>query len=106
MRLRDLSLAVSVLALLAAPALAEDAAAIEEGRALLKEHNCNGNCHQSHSDDNEALGLYTREDRKAKDREALDRYVRLCVASVGTMVFPDEMAKMSAAVNADFYKYK
>ena len=106
MRLRKLSLAASVLSLLAAPALAEGAAVVDEGRALLKEHNCNGNCHQSHSADNEALSLYTREDRKATDREALDRYVRLCVASVGTMVFPDEMAKMSSALNADFYKYK
>lgn len=106
MRLPELALAATCLMLLATPVRAEDAAAVEEGRQLLAEHNCNGNCHQSHSADNEALSLYTREDRKARDREALDRYVRLCVANVGTMVFPDEMAKMSSALNADFYKYK
>jgi len=104
MRLREYTCAI-LLALASSPAFAEDAA-IVEGRALLKEHNCNGNCHQSHSADNEALSLYTREDRKARDREALDRYVRLCVANVGTMVFPEEMASMSAALNADFYKFK
>lgn len=92
--------------LLASPARAQDATAVEEGRQLLKEHNCNGNCHQSHSADNEALSLYTREDRKARDREALDRYVRLCVASVGSMVFPDDIPKMSTALNVDFYKYE
>lgn len=92
--------------LLATPVRALDAAAIEEGRQLLKEHNCNGNCHQSHAADNEALSLYTREDRKARDREALDRYVRLCVASVGSMVFPDDIPKMSTALNVDFYKYE
>ncbi|HMN73413.1 MAG TPA: hypothetical protein PKA55_16250 [Rhodoblastus sp.] len=106
MRLRDLARGVALLPLLASPVLGEDAAAIEEGRALLKEHNCNGNCHQSHADDNEALSLYTREDRKARDRAALDRYVRACVASVGAMAFPDDIAKMSSALNADFYKYK
>lgn len=106
MRLRELALAATCLTAFATPVRAEEFAAVEEGRQLLEEHNCNGNCHQSHSADNEALSLYTREDRKARDREALDRYVRLCVASVGTMVFPDEMAKMSSALNADFYKYK
>ncbi len=104
MRLPDLVLAAT-LSLCASSAFAEDTA-IVEGRALLKEHNCNGNCHQSHSDDNEALSLYTREDRKARDRAALDRYVRACVASVGVMAFPEEVEKMSSALNADFYKYK
>lgn len=108
MRQRDLALALALalLALAATPVRAEDAAAVAEGRALLKEHNCNGNCHQSHSADNEALSLYTREDRKARDRQALDRFVRQCVASVGVMAFPDDMANMSAALNADFYKFK
>ena len=105
MRLRDLALAAALLPLLATAARADDAAVVE-GRALLKEHNCNGNCHQSHSADNEALSLYTREDRKARDRAALERFVRQCVASVGVMAFPDDMANMSAALNADFYKYK
>ncbi|MFT4098142.1 MAG: hypothetical protein QM651_13570 [Rhodoblastus sp.] len=104
MRLHDLALA-ALLALCASAASAEDSA-IVEGRALLKEHNCNGNCHQSHSDDNEALSLYTREDRKARDRAALDRYVKLCVDNVGVMAFPEEVEKMSSALNADFYKYK
>ncbi|MCB1542409.1 MAG: hypothetical protein KDJ16_06565 [Hyphomicrobiales bacterium] len=79
---------------------------IAEGRALLKESNCNGNCHQSYSADNEALSLYTRDDRKAIDRAKLDRFVRQCVASVGSMVFPEDIEKISAALNADFYKYK
>ena len=91
---------------LATSARAQDAAAIEEGRQLLKEHNCNGNCHQSHSADNEALSLYTREDRKAVDRALLDRYVRQCVASVGSMIFPDDIPKLSNALNADYYKFK
>ena len=104
MRLREFFY-VAALILSSTPALAEDGA-IAEGRALLKEHNCNGNCHQSHSDDNEALSLYTREDRKARDRATLDRYVKLCVANVGVMAFPEDIEKMSSALNADFYKYK
>ena len=105
MRLLSLALAALV-SIGSSTAFAEDAAAIEEGRALLKEHNCNGNCHQSHSADNEALSLYTREDRKARDRAALDRYVKLCVANTGVMAFPEDIEKMSSALNADFYKYK
>lgn len=105
--MRSLSLALAAaLSLYASAASAQNAAAVEEGRELLKEHNCNGNCHQSHAADNEALSLYTREDRKARDRAALDRYVRLCVASVGVMAFPEDIEKMSAALNADFYRYK
>ncbi len=105
MRLRDVALVV-ILALSGSSALAQDNAAVEEGRLLLKEHNCNGNCHQSHAADNEALSLYTREERKAKDFAELDRYVRLCVANVGSMVFPEDIPKMSTALNVDFYKYK
>lgn len=105
MRPRDL-LFLAILSLPVPAALAQDNAAVEEGRLLLKEHNCNGNCHQSHAADNEALSLYTREERKAKDFAELDRYVRLCVANVGSMVFPEDIPKMSTALNVDFYKYK
>lgn len=106
MRLRDLSTAALALPLLVSVAVAQDSTMVVEGRALLKELNCNGNCHQSHSADNEALSLYTRDDRKATDRAKLDRFVRQCVASVGAMAFPEDLAKISAALNADFYKYK
>ena len=106
MRSLDLALAAACLMFLATSARAQDAAAIEEGRQLLKEHNCNGNCHQSHSADNEALSLYTREDRKAVSPALLDRYVRLCVANVGSMIFPEDIPKIVKSLDADFYKFK
>jgi len=108
MRSRDLGLPALFALLLASSAAAQDsgAAAIEEGRQLLREHNCNGSCHQSHSADNEALSLYTREDRKAVSPALLDRYVRLCVANVGSMIFPEDIPKIVKSLDADFYKFK
>ncbi|MFV0279784.1 MAG: hypothetical protein ACK5JM_03355 [Rhodoblastus sp.] len=106
MQLHDLALAAAIFSALVSPLAAQEDSAVAEGRQLLKELNCNGSCHQSYSADNEALSLYTREDRKARDRAALDRYVRQCVASIGSMVFPEDVPKLSTALNADFYKYK
>lgn len=91
---------------LASPADANDLAAVEQGRALLKEHNCNGSCHQSYSEDNDPLTLYTRESRKARTRAQLDAQVKYCVSALGTMIFPEDLESVSAALDHDFYKFK
>ena len=80
-------------------------AALAEGRALLSEHKCNGACHQSYSADNDPLTLYTRADRKARNRAELDMQVRRCVASLGSMMFPEDMQNVSAALDADYYRF-
>lgn len=89
-------------------ALAEDGKtinALDTGRALLRDNKCNGSCHQSYSEDNDPLTLYTRVDRKANNRQELDRMVRKCVASLGSMIFPEEIENVSAALEADYYKF-
>ena len=97
---------ISLVALLlsAGAAQAEDALAL--GRLLLAENRCNGACHQSHAEDNDPLSLYTRENRKVNDREALRRMVEKCVSSLGAMIFPEEMDAVAAALDQDYYKLK
>ncbi|MDE2362915.1 MAG: hypothetical protein KGM42_09570 [Hyphomicrobiales bacterium] len=92
-----------------APAAAQEKSAarsVEEGRALLAEHGCNGSCHQSYSADNDPLSLYTRPDRKVVSRKALDSQVSYCVSRLGTMIFPEDMQSVSDALDADYYKFR
>jgi len=108
MRWRNLLFAACLL-LLAMPAIAQDAghgSALDEGRLLLKEHNCNGSCHQSYSEDNNPLSLYTRAERKIRNRVELDLQVKRCVASLGAMIFPEDLQSVSAALDHDYYKFK
>ena len=81
------------------------ARAVEEGRALLAEHGCNGACHQSYAADNDPLSLYTRADRKVRSRVELDAKVSYCVSRLGTMIFPEDMRSVSEALAADYYKF-
>ena len=94
-----------VLLLLSAGAVrADDDLAL--GRRLLAENRCNGACHQSHAEDNDPLSLYTRENRKVNDRAALRRMVDKCVSSLGSMIFPEDVDAVVAALDQDFYKLK
>jgi hypothetical protein len=108
MRWREGALVAFVALASCAAARAQDAtgpAVVAQGRALLDEHKCNGSCHQSYSEDNDPLTLYTRADRKVRDRRQLDAQVRRCVASLGSMMFPEEIQSVGAALDADFYKF-
>jgi hypothetical protein len=108
MRWREAMSIVALAQALCAQANAQDAhaKALQEGRALLQEHKCNGSCHQSYSEDNDPLTLYTRADRKVRNRSQLDAQVGRCVASLGTMIFPEDQLNVSAALDADYYKFK
>ena len=108
MRWRDLALAICIVPQVCAAALAQEARkpSIEEGRLLLKENRCNGSCHQSHSEDNDPLTLYTQTNRKVRNRPELDAQVKKCVANLGSMIFPDDMQSVSEALDHDFYKFK
>jgi hypothetical protein len=97
-------ISVLVLLLWTGAARAEDELAL--GRRLLAENRCNGACHQSHAADNDPLSLYTRENRKVNDRDALRQMVSKCVSSLGSMIFPEEIDAVVAALDQDFYKLK
>lgn len=87
-------------------AAAQGAASVEQGRALLKEHGCNGGCHQSHAEDDDPLTLYTRSDRKVRTRAQLDAQVNTCASTLGTMIFPEDVQSLSAALDGDFYAFE
>lgn len=96
------------ISLFAVLALARGAQAEDQdlGRRLLAENRCNGACHQSHAEDNDPLSLYTRDNRRVNDRVALRRQVERCVASLSSMIFPEELDAVAAALDRDFYKFK
>jgi hypothetical protein len=108
MRWRDLALAICFVPQMSAAVLAQEARkpSVEEGRLLLKENRCNGSCHQSHAEDNDPLTLYTREDRKARNRPELDAQVNKCAANLGLMLFPEDLESVSVALDHDYYKFK
>jgi hypothetical protein len=93
-----------LLLLTATAARAEDELTL--GRRLLDEHRCNGACHQSHAADNDPLSLYTRDNRKVNDRAALRRMVETCASSLGSMIFPEEIDAVVAALDQDHYRLK
>ena len=107
MRSRDARFAPLLAALVCAQAHAGDApkASVEAGRALLSENSCNGACHQSYAEDNDPLTLYTRADRKVRNRSQLDAQVHQCVARLGAMVFPEDTQSLSDALDADYYRF-
>jgi predicted ATPase len=93
------------IALILAAGSANAESALERGRALLKEHNCNGGCHQSHAEDNDPLTLYLRAGRKSTDRNKLTAQVRYCVSQLNLMIFPEDEPAIVEALDRDFYKF-
>ena len=79
---------------------------IVAGRALLAENKCNGSCHQSYTDDNDPLSLYTRSNRKVKDAKGLLAQVQRCLLRLNAGVFPEDSKDIAAVLNLDFYKFK
>ncbi|WP_294537206.1 hypothetical protein [uncultured Rhodoblastus sp.] len=101
-------LRISLLAMLlsAGAARGETDGILALGRRVLADNQCNGACHQSHAEDNDPLGLYTRANRKVNDRAALHRQVEHCVSRLGSMIFPEEIDAVAAALDVDYYKLK
>ncbi len=79
---------------------------IAAGRALLAENKCNGSCHQSYTDDNDPLSLYTRANRKVKDAKGLLAQVQRCLLRLNAGVFPEDAKDIASVLNLDFYKFK
>ncbi len=87
-------------------AWAEEDATLALGRRLLAEHQCNGACHASQSKTGDALGLYSRADRRVHDLGGLKAQARRCVAGAGATLTPAEFDALVAALNQDYYKFK
>jgi len=102
----SLKLLLPALIALSGAAWAGEDETIAQGRELLAENQCNGACHQAKAPDNDPLRLYTRPDAKVKDLPGLRRQVNRCVSALNTLLAPDEIASIVAALNHDFYKFK
>ena len=83
-----------------------DPPSIAEGRRLLAENNCNGACHQSYAADNDPLSLYSPTVRKMRNRQQLSGQVKMCVSRLGSMIFPEELDSVTAALDHDYYRFK
>jgi hypothetical protein len=68
----------------------------DAGKELVKE-----NCYSCHGSE-----VYTRKDRKIKDRLSLTKQVRRCDTVVGTNWFDEEIENAAAHLNRDFYHFK
>jgi hypothetical protein len=80
-------------------------ATIEAGRRLLAENGCNGACHRSRAEDDDPRTLYTRATRKVHSRDELVKQVETCVSRLGSMIFPEEIGSVAAALDHDHYRF-
>lgn len=79
--------------------------AVEAGRRLLAENNCNGACHRIRSEDDDPLSFYRRPGRKVQSREELHKQVELCVSRLGSMIFAEEIGSVVSALDRDHYHF-
>lgn len=66
-----------------------------QGRQLV-----NANCLECHGSE-----VYTREDRKVKDRKGLTAQVRRCEQALGLTWFDDQVNDTAAYLNHTYYKF-
>ena len=76
---------------------------IERGRELHKE-NCIS-CHVS-IQGGDGTGIYTREDRKVEDYDALDAQVRRCKTSLNASWPEHQIQDLLSYLNGIFYKFQ
>lgn len=91
------------------PAAAEERAVggdVETGRRLLAENGCDGSCHRNHSPDDDPIDLYTRSTRKVQSRAELRRQVEFCVSQLNSMIFPEDIGSVAAALDHDHYHFE
>jgi len=86
---------IATFLLLLSFAFAGQAADIDNGEDLHFEH-CTG-CHDS--------SVYTRAERKVRDREQLGRQVRFCKDTIGVTWFDDEVDDVIEYLNATYYRF-
>lgn len=83
-----------------------DPAVLETGRRLLVENDCNGACHARRATDGKALSLYTPFERRIQTRADLVKQVEACVSHLGSMIFPEEIESVAAALDHDHYHFE
>lgn len=83
-----------------------DPATLETGRRLLAENDCNGACHARRATDGKALSLYTPFERRIQTRVELRKQVESCVSHLGSMIFPEEIESVAAALDHDHYHFE
>lgn len=79
---------------------------VETGRRLLAENGCDGSCHRSHAPDDDPVSLYTRATRKVQSRAELRRQVEFCVSQLNSMIFPEDIGSVVAALDHDHYHFE
>ena len=70
-------------------------AKLETGKKLVKTH-CSS-CHQTE--------MYTRAESKIKSADALLTQVKACDANIGSGLFDEDMAAITAYLEVNFYKF-
>ena len=80
-------------------------ATLEDGRRLLAENGCDGACHAARVDGADPITLYTRPNRRVQSREDLHKQVESCVSHLGSMIFPEEIDAVAAALDHDHYHF-
>lgn len=58
------------------------------------------NCTRCHGNE-----VYTRADRKVGSLDALASRVKACDANIGSQLFPEDLDKITAYLNENFYKF-
>jgi mono/diheme cytochrome c family protein len=83
-------------------AQAEEMTAVEEGKAL-HDKNCLA-CHAGKTD-NRPSQLYTRENRRVNDKEALQKQVEFCNEMLGLMLFDNEIQDIVTYLDTEYYQF-
>lgn len=99
--------AVCLLVLVSTPAFAQAAkpwanSDIEAGRALARK-TCDG-CHAAKTG-GDALGFYTRANRKVRTPAQLLAQVQLCNSELKLELFPDDELDVAAHLDRDVYRF-
>lgn len=74
------------------------------GKKAFDEANCNA-CHVKITG-GEPERLFTRQDRRVNDAQALLKLVRFCISRTGASVFPEDEVNIAAYLNRMYYKFK
>ncbi|MBF0186853.1 MAG: cytochrome c [Magnetococcales bacterium] len=98
-----MAIAVVLLAVMGRQSVQADESAIAMGKALHE-----GSCLSCHAArfGGDPYKIYTREDRRKKDKESLLQMVAFCNQQVGTGWFDDEVEAVTDYLDATYYRFK
>lgn len=77
----------------------------KQGEGLVHKAKCDAACHVQIVG-GDGTGLYTRQQRRVKNPEALSAQVRFCATQLNTSWFPEEEDNVAAYLNQRYYKFK